>query len=43
MPALTQFYGLRPPDFDVMTMREVSEYRTQLQQYQAEQERSNRG
>lgn len=39
LPALTKFYGLEPEAFDRMTAREVSEYRTQFQQYQAEQSR----
>lgn len=34
MPALTRFYGLRPEDIDRMTLREVSEYVTQLEQQQ---------
>lgn len=39
LPALTKFYGLEPESFDRMTLREVSEYRTQFQKWQAEQAR----
>jgi len=34
LPALTKFYGLRPADIDEMTLREISEYRAQMQQAQ---------
>jgi hypothetical protein len=36
LPALTKFYGLKPADIDEMTFREVSEYRSQMQQSIAE-------
>lgn len=34
---MTRFYGLKPPDFDDMTLREVVEYRRQFRAYQASQ------
>lgn len=37
LPALTQFYGIKPADIDTMTLREISEYVTQLQKHQAEE------
>lgn len=37
LPQLTRFYGLKPPDLEQMTLREVSEYVTQLDQNLAEQ------
>jgi hypothetical protein len=45
LPAFTRFYGLRPEDFDRMTLREISEYRSQMQkaQAEAEAERRNQG
>lgn len=30
LPALTKFYGITPPDVDAMSLREVSEYLTQM-------------
>lgn len=39
LPALTQFYGLRPTDLDDMTYAEVSEYVTQMEKAKAEQPR----
>lgn len=39
LPALTKFYGLTPDDIDRMTLREVSEYLTQMQQAQEEASR----
>lgn len=38
LPQLTKFYGLKPHDIDSMTLREISEYRTQMQKYLAEEE-----
>jgi hypothetical protein len=35
---LTQFYGLRPADFDEMSLREVSEYVVQMEQALADQD-----
>jgi hypothetical protein len=32
LPALTEFYGIRPPDIDDMTYAEVSEYIVQMDQ-----------
>lgn len=43
LPALTRFYGLRPEDVDRMTLREISEYQTQMHKAQAEAEREQRG
>ena len=43
LPALTRFYGLKPWDVDRMTLLEVSEYLSQLRQYQDEMEEANRG
>lgn len=42
LPALTQFYGLRPADIDRMTIREISEYQTQMRIAQAEAENQRR-
>jgi len=39
LPALTQFYGLTPMDVDAMTLREVSEYLTQMHKAQEEASR----
>lgn len=41
LPALTRFYGLKPADLDAMSLREISEYRTQMHKAIAEQEASN--
>lgn len=38
LPALTRFYGLRPADIEAMTLREVSEYVTQMEQALAKAE-----
>ena len=43
LPALTRFSGLKPWDLDRMKLREVSEYLSQLRQYQDEMEEANRG
>lgn len=44
LPALTRFYGLRPEDVSRMTMREISEYRAQMDRAQAEaEERRSQG
>jgi hypothetical protein len=37
LPSLTKFYGLRPWDLERMTLREVSEYLTQMDRAQAEE------
>ena len=37
LPALTRFYGLTPTDLDRMTLREVSEYRVQMNKAQADE------
>lgn len=42
LPALTRFYGLRPQDFDDMTVREISEYVTQMEQAEQEAEAERR-
>jgi len=42
LPALTRFYGLKPWDFDRMTLFEVSEYLSQLRQYRDDTEKANR-
>lgn len=36
LPALTKFYGIKPSDIDGMTVREISEYLTQMQRAQEE-------
>jgi len=36
LPALTRFYGIKPTDIDGMTLREVSEYLTQMDEALAE-------
>ena len=42
LPAFTRFYGLKPADFDDMTLREISEYRTQMQKARADADAERR-
>lgn len=37
LPRLTQFYGLKPWDLERMTLREISEYVTQMDRARAEE------
>lgn len=41
LPALTRFYSLTPMDIDRMSLREVSEYVTQMNRAREEEERAN--
>lgn len=38
MPALTQFYRLTPMDIDQMSLREITEYVTQMNEAKAKEE-----
>ena len=42
LPALTHFYGLTPRDVEDMSLREVDEYLTQMDEYRAAEERAVR-
>lgn len=37
LPALTKFYGILPPDIELMTLREVLEYLRQMDEALADQ------
>ena len=37
LPQLTRFYGIKPWDLERMTVREVSEYHVQMEQFLAKE------
>ena len=45
LPALTRFYygAIHPLNVESLTLRELSEYVTQMDRYEADQARANRG
>lgn len=36
LPLLTRFYGLTPTDVDHMTIREIAEYRSRIQEFRSQ-------
>lgn len=37
LPALTKFYGIKPPDVEQMTLREIVEYQRQMDEWLAQE------